>query len=182
MNTRILLPLLCVVVLLSGCGMTASSRNDGYADLEAISGQDVDARMSLSLGPAVLGFAAAMSRDDPKAGLLLKELQGVRVKVYDVEGDAERVAASLDRMRDALVARGWEQAVRVREAGETTYVLMKTNDEVIAGLTVLSSDSLEVVIVNVMGNLHPESFSQAMAALEVSGAANGSDTVEGTES
>ena len=46
-------------------------------------------------------------------------------------------------------------------------MLMKLADEEIAGLTVLNADRLEVVVVNVMGQLRPEMFSQAMSALEV---------------
>ncbi len=37
----------------------------------------------------------------------------------------------------------------------------------VAGLTVLTSDSLEVVLVNVMGDLKPEFFSDTMVALDV---------------
>ena len=39
--------------------------------------------------------------------------------------------------------------------------------ERIAGITVLTSDSLEVVLVNVMGELRPELFNQAMASVDV---------------
>ncbi len=164
-----LLPLLAipVLIILSGCGMTASSHNAGYADLDALSWQDVDTRMSLSFGPMLLGFAAMATEEDPQTRALLQGLDGVRVKVYDIDGDADRVAGDLERMNETLRQSGWEPVVRVREGGESTYVLMKLADEEIAGLTVLNSDGLEVVIVNVMGQLRPEMFSQAMSALEV---------------
>jgi hypothetical protein len=55
----------------------------------------------------------------------------------------------------------------VQEPGERTHVLVKMNGSVIAGLTVISLDEREAVIVNVMGNLSPEMFSGTMAALAV---------------
>jgi hypothetical protein len=55
----------------------------------------------------------------------------------------------------------------VQEGDERTQVLVKMKGPDIAGLTVISLDEHEAVIVNVMGNLSPELFSGAMVALEV---------------
>ena len=57
--------------------------------------------------------------------------------------------------------------MRVLEKTSATHVLVKTDCGEIAGLTVLTSDGEEAVVVNVMGKLQPELFSQAMGALQV---------------
>lgn len=159
--------LLGLVLALAGCGVTAPHRNPGYADLDGLSWRDVDATVSLSLGPTVLRFAASMIDDDPIARELLRNLDGVRVRVYEVEGDPVGIAADLDAMGLQLREVGWEPVVLIREAGESTHVLMKLEGQRIAGITVLTSDRVEVVLVNVMGELRPELFARAMAAVDV---------------
>lgn len=165
MNTPRLF-VLGLVLLLCGCGMGAPRHNPGYADLDGLSGRDVDSTMRLSFGPTVLRFAASMIEDDPVARELLRNLDGVRIRVYEVDGDPTSIAEDLNAMSTRLRERGWEPVILVREEGETTHVLLKIEQQRIAGLTLLTSDSLEVVLVNVMGELRPDLFQEAMAAIE----------------
>lgn len=161
-----------LLVALAGCGVTAPRGNEGYADLQSPGIFDTDITLSLSLGPSLLRFAASLVEDDPAARALLQDLDGVRVRIYEIEGDADRVSARLQAMHATLRQQHWESVVAVREAGECTYVMLKPGaDGDIAGLTVLDSDGTEVVIVNVMGTLRPESFSTAMGAIDVDVAA-----------
>ena len=56
----------------------------------------------------------------------------------------------------------------VRDEGEQAHMLIRTREERIMGMVVMVSDSSqEVVLVNLMGNLQPELFSDAMVALNV---------------
>ena len=156
---------LVLVLMLGGCGITASSRNEGYADLDGLSWRDVDTTTTLSFGPTLLSLAASFVEDDPRTRALLRDLDGVRVKIYAIEGDPVGVASDLNAMSSELGAQGWEPVALVREDGETTHVLVKTADTRIAGITVMTSDGKEVVLVNVMGELRPEMFDQTMVAL-----------------
>lgn len=156
-----------LILALTGCGITAPQDNPGYADLDALSWRDVDTVMVLSFGPTALGLAARAMDEDPATQALLRSLDGVRIRVYEVEGDPVRVAADLNDLSLELRSLGWQPAVRVQEGQEVTHVLMKMSGENIAGLTVLTSDSLEAVLVNVMGNLSPEQLDRTMVALEL---------------
>ena len=156
-----------MVLALSACGLTAPQSNDGFADLESLDANHVDTTMVLSIGPTLLRFAARHMDDDPETKALLRALDGVRVRVYEVNGDAQVVAADMDRMSQKLREQAWEPVVLVQENGERTYMLMKTDAERITGLTVLTSDGHEAVVVNIMGDLQPEMLSEAMAALEL---------------
>ena len=159
--------LLLSFVCLSGCGVTAPKSNDGFADLDGFSWADVDTVTTISIGPSVLRFAAAFMDDEPETQAILRRLEGVRVKVYAIEEGYDEVAIDLDRMSRDLRTGGWEQAVRVVEGPETTHVLVKIVDDGIAGLSVLSADGEEIVLVNVMGDLRPEMFTRTMSALDV---------------
>ncbi len=57
--------------------------------------------------------------------------------------------------------------VLVREEGEQVHMLVKMAGNQINGLTILTSDAEEVVIVNIMGDLPPEMFTATMAALDI---------------
>ncbi len=156
------LAVILIAGLLSGCGITAPQNNIGFADLDALSWRDVDTTMTLSLGPTALGFAAAMVKDDPAVQRLLKNLEGVRVKIYQIEGEPATVAEDLNGMSAQLQGSGWQPVIRVREPDEVTHMLVRMDGDQIAGMTVLTSDSAEVVLVNIMGNIQPEQFATVM--------------------
>lgn len=160
--------LLMLCISLGACGITAPQRDAGFADVDSLDWREVDHNFSLSLGPTLLGLAASVIEDDPQTEELLRSLYGVRVKVYHVEpGEAEAVSLDLNNMSKDLIEQEWEPVVLVREQGESTHMLVKMEGERIRGLTVLTSDGEEAVFVNVMGDLQPELFNQAIAALDV---------------
>jgi len=153
---------LTLALSLVGCGITASSNNEGYADLDSLGFRDVNTTMSLSLGSSLLHFAASNMEDDPATGMLLRNLDGVRIKTYDIVGDGARVVERIDKMSQKLQQQGWVPVITVREEGERTVLLIKTRGERIVGLTVINCDAFEVVVVNVMGDLRPEMFAETI--------------------
>ena len=158
-------------VFLGGCGLTAPRSNDGYADLDSLGVFDVDNVMTLSIGPSLLRFAARHTEDDPETRALLGNLDGVRIRLYEIDGNAEHVAGRVNDMGAKLQRQGWEPVAVLREADETVHTLMKPvegrDGQRIAGLTVLVADQEEAVIVNVMGDIKPEFFADTMVALDV---------------
>ena len=162
--------LLAGALTLAGCGITAPRSSDGYADLDSLGMFDVDNKITLSIGPTLLRFAAR-HEDDPETKALLRGLDGVRIRIYEIDGDAERVVGRVDAMGDKLAEQGWAPVAVIQEEGETVRVLMKPisdkDGDRIAGLTVLVADRHEAVVVNVMGDLQPELFTDTMVALDV---------------
>ena len=160
--------LLVVSASLAGCGFTAPRSSEGFADLDSLGVMDTDIVMTISLGPAILRFAAAHVDDDPEVKQLLKGLDGVRVRIYEINGDASRVAERMGGMSDKLAGDGWEPVMLIREDDEEAHMLVRMVDSNIVGLTVLVSDGdSEAVVVNVMGDIQPEQFSDMMVALDV---------------
>lgn len=160
-----------LAVALAGCGLTAPHGNEGFADFDSLGAFDVDNTMTLSIGPGLLHFAARHVEDDEETKALLAGLDGVRIRLYEIDGDADRVALRIDAMGQKLQDQGWEPVAVLRDEGETVHMLMKPVEDEhgqrIAGLTVLVADRTEAVLVNVMGDLRPEFFSDTMVALDV---------------
>ena len=166
------------LLILTGCGITAPRGNDGFADLDSLGMQDTDRVISLSIGPALLRFAARhMDDDEAEVRDLLQSLDGVRIRVYEVNGDSQRVAGRMDHMSQKLQADGWEPVMLVRKEDEQAHMLLRTVDDRICGMTVLVLDGeTEAVVINLMGEINPQHFSDVMVALDVD--AGGVEDVE----
>lgn len=153
--------------LLSSCGITAPRSNEGYANLDSPGIADTNRTMSLSLGKTTLRFAARFLDDEPETQALLRSLDGVRIRIYEVHGDNERIAGRFDNMGRKLNDDGWQPVMLVREEGELVQMFSKSSGKGMLGLTIVSADDEEVVVVNVMGDIQPEHFGDVMVALNV---------------
>lgn len=157
-----------LLLSLTGCGFTAPRHSEGFAELESLGAADVEQTFSLSIGPSLLRFAASHIEDEPEMARLLRNLDGVRIRIYEIDGDASRVAARMSRMGQHLQEDGWEAVALIRDKDEETRLLMKASGNQIHGLTFLSSDGKsEAVVINLMGDIQPDQFSGAMMALNV---------------
>lgn len=170
-RTRAVLQLLSIAslcVTLSACGLTAPRSSEGYADLESLGVRDTNNVMTLSIGPALLRFAASHVDDDPEVRELLTGLDGVRIRIYEIDGDAGRVATRIHTMSQHLQDDGWEPVLLINKENEATYMLLRVVDGQICGMTVLVSDGdSEAVVINLMGEIKPQQFGDVMLALDV---------------
>jgi len=162
-----LLVLAMAIMLLSSCGITAPRSNAGYANLDSPGMNDTDRTLSLSIGPTTLRVAARFLDDEPETQALLRNLDGVRIRTYDVHGDQARIARNFERMGGKLLDDGWDPVMLVRDEGELVQMYARSNSGGIQGLTIVSADKSEVVVINVMGDINPANFGDVMMALNV---------------
>jgi hypothetical protein len=157
------------VLYLTACGITAPRSNAGFANLDSPGMADTNRTMSISLGPTVLRFAARFLDDEPETQALLRSLDGVRVRIYEVNsnGDSERIARNFAKMGDKLGNDGWQPVMLVREEGELVNMFAKPSSSGIQGLTIVSADDEEVVVINIMGEIDPAYYGDVMVALDV---------------
>ena len=153
---------------LTGCGITASGLHNhaGYADIESPYWWQADSDVNLSLGPLTIGTARwVMDEDkDPEIDAILDDVDGVRISIYKIEDNSDIFKDNFDETQANLRADGWQHIVRVNDDESTDYSLMfiKSNGEVIDGLVVLSLSDDEAIFVNIIGNIHPDSFDPIM--------------------
>ena len=156
------------ILLLCACGITAPRSNEGYADLQSLGMFDTDRVITLSIGPLLLNIAAfAVHGEEPELAVLLRSIDGVRIRIYEIDGDAERVAKRVQSMSRHLRDDHWQPVILIQEDGEQTHMLMRSRGDRIQGLTLITSNYEEAVVINVMGNLDPVHFSDVMLALDV---------------
>jgi hypothetical protein len=136
------------------CGLTAPRGDPGFANLDSPEIMDTDREMALSIGPTLLRFAARHLDDEPEIQALLRSLDGVRLRIYEIDGDPSRVAARMDRMQDRLEGDGWTPVMLIRTEDERTQLLLKSTGKLVHGLTLLTSDGdSEAVVINLIGDI-----------------------------
>jgi hypothetical protein len=156
-------------LLSSGCGITGNFRHDpGYAAFDALGPVTEDREFGISLGPLPLAVARLVLDDEPEMEPILKELRAVRVYSYDVSGNAERAAEHVRTIQSDLVADGWLALITVNEDAERTAVLLRPDGEGRnRGLAVIVQDPHEVILVNLIGDIRLDLFTEYMAELDV---------------
>ncbi len=162
-----LLGVALMIFVLSSCGITAPRNNEGFANLDSPGMNDTNRIMALSLGPTTLRFAARFLDDEPETQALLRSLDGVRIRIYEVYGDHHRITRNFDRMGGKLLDDGWDPVMLMREEDELLQMYVKTSGAGISGLTIVSADDEEVVVINIMGDIDPVYYTDVMYALNV---------------
>jgi hypothetical protein len=155
-------------LLLADCTILGDLRLDpGYAAFGSPGSRDTDRHLALSLGPLPLKIARFVTREDPNVSSLLSGVSAVRVYEYEVDGDAGRVRERIDAVRDTLLHEGWEQIVAVRDDGELAFALVKwARPGEIRGVAFAAQDDEEIILMNVMGHLRPETLGVLIAELD----------------
>ena len=158
-----------LTILTVACGITAPRSNEGYADLDSLGVFDTDRKMALSIGPILINIAAlAVDDDEPEIAALLRDLDGVRIRIYEIDGNPQRVSDRIMKMSEQLREDGWQRVALIQEESEQTHLLMRTSGDRMVGLTLVSSDGEEeAVVINLMGQLDPHNFNDVMGALDI---------------
>jgi hypothetical protein len=74
----------------------------------------------------------------------------------------------MDRMQDRLEGDGWTPVMLIRTEDERTQLLLKSTGKLVHGLTLLTSDGdSEAVVINLIGDIQPQYFSDVMVALDI---------------
>ncbi len=139
----------------------------GYIDFSELAADYGEPRVSVDLGSSILKLVSAMQHRDPVAEAALRNIESVRVSVYDTAGDIAAATERMAEVREILGDLDWTQIVRVREPGEKVDVYVKHGDDEIHGLTVMKVDGKEAVFVNVLGDINPAELSSVMRRVDV---------------
>ncbi len=143
------------------------SSKPGYVDFGELAADYGEPRVMVDIGSSLLKLVSAMKHEDPVAEAALRNLESVRVHVYDTAGD---IAAAAEHMQDVSKILGdldWEQIVRVREPQERVDIYVKHGEDEIHGLTVMKVDGEEAVFVNVLGDINPAELSAVMHGVDL---------------
>ena len=159
-----LILLLCALGAITVYGQEAKIHLDSLAGLEAKATETVDVALDermLKLAAKVL--SGKRSSDEAKIKELITGLQGVYVKVLTFDKDGEYSIADLDPIRAQLRSPQWSKmiGVRTKHDGDNVEVFITTDSaDKITGLTIITAEKRELVIVNIAGQIDLEKLSE----------------------
>jgi hypothetical protein len=140
----------------------------GYVDFGDLTDVYGDPKVMINIGGNLLKLVQAAAHDDPEAAAVLGGLLGVRINVYLTAGDLEPALEQVNRVKDLLSSSNWEPFVQVRETRETVDMYLKTDDEGVQGMLVMSVDESEAVFINILGSISPDALDGVMNQLDTS--------------
>ncbi|MCA9410666.1 MAG: DUF4252 domain-containing protein [Candidatus Omnitrophica bacterium] len=140
----------------------------GYVDVDihAIVG-DVQPNVEVFLEkPLLRMLMGAATEVNPEIADLIGQIDLIQVKVFeDIKNQPSDLLEKVSQEVARLKSEGWSQVVRVPEEGESVDVLMKSDDDNLAGLAVFVAEEDEWVFVNLVGMINPELFGKLLAKL-----------------
>lgn len=162
--------MLGLLISTAGMAQTNEIKNlAGYVDFGDLTSSYGEPNVEINLGPSMLQFASAIvGNDDPEALAVMKGLKAIRVKIYNIDGNADAAIGQINKSRKQLEDDNWEQIVKVKEDGEQTHIFMKMIDGKIEGMTVLvAGDEDEAIFINIIGNIDPKDLGKITESFDV---------------
>ena len=89
---------------------------------------------------------------------VLQDLQGVQLRVYEVENNRQVFEQAIDDSIATLRQDDWQTLLKVREDDKRVVVMQSGDEGLISGLSVLASTPENAVFINLVGQLDPESI------------------------
>ena len=127
----------------------------GYVDFGVLDSVYGEPRVRINIGGTLLKFMAAVTREDPEAAALMRNLEGVRINVYPTSGHMDAAVEQIARVKEMLGKDDWEPIVQVKESDEEVQIFIKADESGMQGLTVMTVNAEEAVFINILGELDP---------------------------
>lgn len=140
-----------------------SSQLRGEPGFVDFAGLGVDPPGELTLGVSLSGpilrlVAEATRTEEPGFAELIDKLHGIFAKVYEVpDAERETIEALTRSTIRRLEGRGWQTVVELHDAGDSSYLQVRTDGDLIRGLAVVFIEADGTTgFINVVGNITPE--------------------------
>ncbi len=119
--------------------------------------------------------AAAQHSDDPEAAAMMKDLEGVRINIYDTGGNQAPALEQMTEAKAALEAARWQPFVQVKEDGENVQMFTKVEGDKMQGMAIMVVNEEEAVFLNILGEIDPAQVGRVVDQLNVGVDVNGED-------
>jgi hypothetical protein len=149
----------------------------GYVDFGSLNAIYGEPRVMINLGGPLMQLltAAAQHSDDPAAAAMMKDLEGVRINVYDTGGNQAPALAQMGEAKAALEAAQWQPFVQVQEEGENVQMFTKVEGDKMQGMAIMVVNEEEAVFLNILGEIDPAQVGRVVDQLNVGVDVGGED-------
>ncbi len=122
----------------------------------------VDVTMDSNLLQLASRFLSDKDSDDAQVKKLIAGLKGIYVRSYEFEKAGEYQESDVEPIRAALRNPAWSRIVGVhsQKSGENAEVYVKTGNNKIGGLVILSTEPKQLTIVSIEGSIDPDQLNE----------------------
>ena len=147
----------------------------GYVDFSSMNAIYGEPRVMINIGGPLMQLlrAAAQHSDDPEAAALMQNLEGVRVNIYDTDGNQAPALEQMNQAKAALEAKQWQPFVQVQEEGENVQMFTRIEDDKMQGMAIMVVNQEEAVFLNILGEIDPIQVGRVVDQLNVGVDVNG---------
>jgi hypothetical protein len=136
----------------------------GFGELSSVYGEP---KVMINIGGTILRFVGAAAKDNPEAQAIFSQLKGVRINVYNTDGNPAAALEQVKQVKGLLQSKQWEPIVQVNEDGEQAQIYLRINGDRMEGLTVMAVNDEEAVFINIIGQLDPEQLGAVMNSFDI---------------
>ena len=125
--------------------------------LTAAAQETVDVTLDPEMIRSAERFLSDRKPDEAKAKRVLRNVNQIRVRVFEFDREGAYTVADLQALRRPVRGSEWSRVVEVRSrgTGENVDVFVRSVNGEVAGLFVISAEPRELAIVEIDGKLHP---------------------------
>ncbi|RBP51262.1 DUF4252 domain-containing protein [Arenicella xantha] len=161
-----------IALLLSNPAYAIAQGQIDFADLSSFYGEPkVEINLSASLMKIIGSFAD--EEEDPEVANILANLESIKVRVYNLNGELEKANSTIDRVSGELKTDNWETLVTVNnnEENQKVRIFSKSTLNVIDGVVVMvvspEKDGGEAVFINIVGEIDPDNIAKVTEKLDI---------------
>jgi hypothetical protein len=148
---------------------TSLEQMPGYVDFASLDAIYGEPRVMINIGGPLMQLlsAAAQSSDDPEVAAMMRDLEGIRINVYDTGGNTAPALEQMSQARQALQASDWQPFVQVKEQGEDVQMFTKIAGDKMQGMAIMVVNAEEAVFLNILGEIDPAHVGRVVEQLDV---------------
>ena len=141
----------------------------GFVDFESFGDFDLDdLRVEIHLSQNLINLlSSAVEEEDGEFSELLRDLELIKVNIFELDDEAESAAKRLRSTVRDLRNDGWESVVSIRD-GDTINLMIRTDGELIFGLFgAWAGESGDLGLINIVGNFDPQQIARLARQLNI---------------
>ena len=150
--------LILILLMLAATPAVAQQINLQSIDkLSAKAKEKTEVTLDESMLKFASGFLSSKNADEAAAKQVTEGLKAIYVRVFEFDHSGAFSAADLQPIRDQLKGPQWTRIVNVHEGdNEDTEIWIHKDGNMTDGLLVLSTESDEITVVNIVGRIDPK--------------------------
>ena len=121
-------------------------------------------KIELNFDGTLITLVAKTAKGEPEIAELISMVKGVHLRGYDSKTEG------LDEITryygQILKKRKWETIVKVKKEAETVQVNVLLGGEMVHGIFVIITGQTETLLLNIVGQIHPERIGELLANLD----------------